>query len=164
MTLRFEYAVQSDSVDRMLAAWQSALGDHTEAFEQIAEDFRESVARQFSTEGRAEGTPWLPRKRAGAVRLPRAQPRGEPPLLIHSGTLLRSLTVPGAPGSVEELAERSLLLGTRVPYARYHQEGTRHLPARPIIVLSGARAATWVEIVRRNLEEKVLLFGPKELQ
>lgn len=154
----------------MFAAWQAALGDQTEALARIAEDFRESVARQFATEGRADDTPWPPRAPRGTgvspvnarnMRVPR--PHG-PPLLVRTGALFRSLTVPGAPGNVEEMDDRSLLLGTRVPYAGHHQTGTQHLPARPMIVLTGARFARWSEIVRRHLEEKALWLGPRQLR
>jgi len=156
--IEFGYAINSDAVVGMLAAFQESLADQSPALARIADDFREMIARQFASEGRAEGTPWAPlapatlrRRRGGGI-------------LFSTGALLRSLQEPGAPGHVEELEAHSLALGTRLPYAQYHQSGTRRgLPARPLIVLSQARSERWVEIVRQHIGEKTLLLGEKEL-
>jgi hypothetical protein len=116
------------------------------------------MARQFASEGRAEGTPW-PELSPATLRRQRART----PILYKTGALLRSLGEPGAAGHVEELEGYSLTLGSRLPYALYHQTGTRRLPARPIIVLSGARSERWTEIVRQQIAEKTLLLGPLQL-
>ncbi len=58
---------------------------------------------------------------------------------------------------------RSLTLGSRLPYAMFHQLGTRFMPARPIIVLSDERSQRWTEIVRRAIEGKSALLGTKDL-
>jgi phage gpG-like protein len=156
--ISFTYAVNPESVERMLAAFQDALADNTPALAQIADDFREMMARQFASQGSAEGTPWAPLAPSTLRRR-----RASPSILYATGALLRSLTEPGAAGHVEALEDQSLTLGSGLPYALYHQTGTRRLPARPLIVLSGTRAERWTEIVRRGLEEKTLLLGAKEL-
>jgi phage gpG-like protein len=120
------------------------------------------MAQQFATEGRAEGTPWAPRAGAGLAPRSKRAMRASP-LLVRTGTLRDSLIGPTAPGHVEELEAQSLTLGSRVPYALFHQLGTRHMPARPLIVLSGERTERWVEILRSAIEENAALLGPKEL-
>ena len=156
--IEFTYALNSEPVENALAAFQESLAEQSPALTRLADDFREMMAQQFATEGRAEGTPWaelapstLRRRRAGTS------------ILYETGALFRSLAERGAAGHVEELEGYSLTLGSRLPYARYHQTGTRRLPVRPLIVLSGARAERWIEIVRRGIEEKALLFGAKDL-
>jgi len=169
--ITFAYADNSETVTKSLANFAAAISDQGEALREIADDFREMMAERFASEGRAEGTPWAERKsrsRVGAVRPstgsgPRAKPRGEPPLLIRTGALRDSLTRRGAAGSFEELDETTLALGSRMPYAIFHQLGTRHMPARPLIVLTEARAAKWTEVVRGAIERRTTLLGLKEL-
>jgi phage gpG-like protein len=58
---------------------------------------------------------------------------------------------------------QTLSVGSRLPYAIFHQLGTRRMPARPLIVLSDTRSARWSEFVRNAIEEKTALLGAKEL-
>lgn len=166
--IQFTYDINSDHVERVLSHFQDALADNAPALREIADDFREMVAKQFASAGRAEGTPWAPRRRGGPrgrpgqARLPDGQAQGLP-LLVRTGALRDSLTTSGAAGSVEELDGGLLTLGARVPYALFHQLGTRHMQARPLIVLSDARSQRWTEIVRRTIEDKTVLLGAKEL-
>ena len=180
--IQFSYDINSDQVERTLAGFQDALADNAPALREIADDFREMVAQQFASEGRAGGTPWPPRhhpsvpsslRRGTAPPLfPSSLRRGSAkrggvkgntsPLLVRTGALRDSLIGLGA-AHVEEMDERSLTLGSRLPYAIFHQLGTRHMPARPIIVLSEARSNKWTEIVRRAIEDKAVLLGSKEL-
>jgi hypothetical protein len=44
------------------------------------------------------------------------------PILVDSGELMFSLTDQGDPNAISEIAGRQLVLGTRVPYAKYHQQ------------------------------------------
>jgi phage gpG-like protein len=156
--IEFTYALNPESVEKALAGFQESLADQAPALARVADDFREMMARQFASEGRAEGTPW-PELSPATLRRRRART----PILYKTGALLRSLGEPGAAGHVEELEGYSLTLGSRLPYALYHQTGTRRLPARPIIVLSGARSERWTEIVRQQIAEKALLLGPMQL-
>jgi len=163
--IQFTYSANSESVSRALAALQAALGENAPALREIAEDFREMVAQQFASEGRAEQTPWPPRKLAGgAARARSARPRpADGPLLVRSGALRASLIGPSAPEHLEEADQRTLTLGSRLPYAMFHQTGTRRLPARPLLVLSDERARRWTGIVRGALEEKTRALGAREL-
>jgi phage gpG-like protein len=170
--IKFTYDLNSEPVEKALAAFQESLVENAGALARIADDFREMVAEQFATEGRAAGTPW-------AELAPSTARRRRPgsTILYSTGALLRSLGEPGAADHREELEEQSLVLGSRLPYALYHQTGTgrgfgqsrlspgagRGMPMRPLIVLTGERAERWVEIVRRQLNEKTLLLGARQL-
>jgi len=157
--ITFTYADNSEDVTKSLAAFQDVLADQAPALREIADDFREMLAQQFASEGRAQGTPW-----AGRVgpTLASARPGQAPALLVRTGALRDSLISPGS-GHVEEMDGRSLTLGTRLPYAMFHQLGTRHMPARPIIVLSEERSQRWAEVVRTAIEDKTVLLGKQEL-
>lgn len=57
------------------------------------------------------------------------------PLLKLTGAALRSITVPGAEGSVCIVGKRELTLGSSVPYLIYHQSSAPRskMPYRPVI-------------------------------
>jgi hypothetical protein len=57
------------------------------------------------------------------------------PLLKYTGRLLRSITVPGAEDAVMIVGPKSLVLGTSVDYAIYHQSAAprKKMPYRPMI-------------------------------
>jgi phage gpG-like protein len=156
--IQFTYAVNSEPVENALATFEEALAEQSPELMSIADDFREMIAQQFASEGLAEGTPW-----AALAPSTLRHRRASTSILYQTGALLRSLTEPGAAGHVEELEGYSITLGSQLPYASYHQNGTRRMPARPIIVLSGTRAERWTEIVRQEIEQKALLLGAKEL-
>jgi phage gpG-like protein len=164
--IAFTYTDNSEAVDKALANFQASLADETPALQAIADDFRALIARQFATEGRAEGTPWPPRKRSrvgAGLAPPSKRATQASPLLVRTGALRDSLIGPSALGHVEELEAQSLTLGSRLPYALFHQLGTRRMAARPLIVLSGERTERWVEIVRGGVEEKFVLLTAREL-
>lgn len=57
-------------------------------------------------------------------------------ILEREGTLRESLRWTGqgvGPGGVFEALQREVRFGTTVPYAVYHQRGTRSMPARPFL-------------------------------
>ena len=58
---------------------------------------------------------------------------GPHPLLILTGDLLRSVTETGATGSVQQISDREMTLGTSLFYAGWQQRGTDKIPARPFL-------------------------------
>jgi hypothetical protein len=102
----------------------------------IANLLEQHVGAQFTTQGQQGGTPWRalrPRtvkaraRRWGYYRRPPAPGVGAAfPVLVWSGRMRGSFRR-GSPFHVRVITLRSLLWGTRVPYARYHQ------PVRPMI-------------------------------
>ena len=163
--ITFAYADNSEAVTKSLGEFQGAITNQQPGLAQIADDFRELIARQFASEGRTAGTMWAARKSS----LVGAAPRGRPgqghslPLLVRTGALRDSLTQPVAAGHVEESDRQTLSIGSRLPYALFHQTGTRRMPARPIIVLRDERTAKWAEFVRAAIEEKTPLLAAKQM-
>lgn len=169
----FTFSISTQPVEQALAAFQGALRDARPALQEIADDFREMIAAQFASEGRAGGTPWAPLAPSTLRRRGSASP-----ILFDSGALFRSLHDAGAPGHVEEIEDQALVLGSRLPYALFHQTGAgwglgqdqsprsrrgRGLPRRPIVVLSPDRQNIWTEIVQQYLEERAPLLQSREL-
>ncbi len=157
--MTFEGSVNSENVDRALSNFQDSLADNSDSLAAVADDLRQMMAEQFATEGAAGGTPWAPL----ATSTLRKSRRTRSGILNLTGALLGSLTDPGAPGHVEQIDSAQLLFGSGLPYAGFHQTGTRRMPARPIVVLTGDATARWLEIVRNSIEGKVALLGTWEL-
>jgi phage gpG-like protein len=86
-----------------------------------------NFAGGHSPEGAAWATLRHPSRRRGG---PSAKP------LRDTGILMGSMTSNG-PGHVDQRTPSSLTWGTNVSYAGYHQWGTRHIPARPFLGLTG---------------------------
>jgi len=154
--------INSDSVDEALDSIQSSLADASPALKLIADDFREMIAEQFATEGAASGTPWSPL----APSTLRSSRLGGG-ILDSTGALLASLTDPDSADHIEEMDGQSLTIGSSLPYALFHQTGAgrgfgqtaipsgrglgRGLPMRPIILLTGERTLSWVDMLRESL-------------
>lgn len=118
--MTFEGSVNSADLERALDNFQASLADNSEALAAVADDLRQMIAEQFASEGAAGGTPWAPL----APSTLRHSGRARGGILCVTGALRGSLTDPGSPGHVEQLDEQSLLFGSDLPYAIYHQTGT----------------------------------------
>lgn len=153
----FQVSINSDALDRSLADFQASLADESAALAAIADDLREMFARQFATEGAAGGTPWAP---LAASTLRKRRGGG---ILVETGALRGSLVDEGAPGHVEESDGLQLLFGTDLPYAVFHQTGTRRMPARPILAIPDDRAKAWLGVIQSQFESEAPLLGKREL-
>lgn len=97
-------------------------------FEAIADSFARSQEDNFSSSGAVHGgwAPLSPRYAAWkSARYPGA------PILTLTGQLRASMT--SRPFGVEIIDSRRMVVGTAVPYAKYHQQGTSKMPQRKII-------------------------------
>lgn len=82
-----------------------------------------------------DGAPWLPLKRPRSRRRDKRAKggTGQKPLR-DTGLLMASVQGrAGVRGSVKVMGRLSVEQGTSLPYAGYHQFGTRHIPARPFL-------------------------------
>lgn len=133
---------------RRIAGMRERALDLTPAWDIVANWFAEQERVQFATEGARWGQPWAPLKPATIAE---KQRRGYPlSILVRTGELERSLSIRSL--SIERLYPQRMTLGTRVPYAHFHQDGTSRMPARnlldaDVIAAEGAissAVATWI--------------------
>jgi len=123
-------------LDRGIARFADGVTDYREIWPSVAEEFYADEKDQFATQGAAGGEAWAPLSPAYAgwkeIKYP-----GQP-ILQRTGDLYRSLTSKGDPNSVFVAARKALTLGSRLPYAIYHQSiaPRKVLPRRPEIQLS----------------------------
>jgi phage gpG-like protein len=125
------------------------IDDLTPAFERMIPALQDYIARRIHTGGTLHNlppfAPLSPRyARYKAKRYPNA------PILVRTGRLFRSLTT-NTDDTIADIQPDHLTFGTRVPYALYHQLGTRKMPARPPIKLSKPIQTQLLTILRNYL-------------
>lgn len=91
--------------------------------ERFAPFFYYTIQQDFVLEGGASGTSWAALSPAYAA-WKRKQFPGKG-ILVRSGALKASLASKDAAGAIFRATPTDLEVGTSVPYARYHQYGTR---------------------------------------
>lgn len=113
----------------LLTRFQARVQDAEPAFQKMADHFANMNREQFGTQGRRYGSGWSPLSpKYGAWK---AKVRPGKPILEFDGLLRESLTQ--RPFGVDEVTGKGMVVGTGVPYARYHQNGTENMPARELL-------------------------------
>lgn len=136
-------------LDRNLARFQAHIADVQPALELIASAFAHAEQEQFDTEGQKASGGWKALSPAYAAWKEVAYPNRK--ILERTGDLEKSLTQ--RPFGVEAITATTMEVGTRVPYAIYHQMGGGKLPKRPPVALNEATRREIVQILQRWLVE-----------
>lgn len=146
---RFQMNIAGEvQLDRGIARFADGVSDLRPIWPVIADEFYADERDQFATQGAAGGEAWAPLSPEYAGWKEMHYP-GQP-ILQRTGDLMRSLTSASDANAVNVQSRKGLTLGTRVPYAIYHQSiaPRRVLPRRPEIQLS----AEFKKTVMRQLQ------------
>jgi phage gpG-like protein len=116
-------------------------------------EYLQSVERsQFDSEGRTGSGGWAPLKpRTVATKAARGL---DPRILRATNRLRKSLTNKTSPDAIFEFDADSMFFGTRVPYAAFHQTGTRRMPARKPVELSERSRRKVVKIIQAVIMDR----------
>lgn len=128
------------------------------AWEVLTSRFAALEARQFASEGRA-GSPagWAPLSPRYAAWKARHYPGKT--ILRRTDELYNSLTQ--RPLDIEVLEPSFMLIGSSVPYGRFHQQGDG-LPRRRPVEFPELERRQWVKVVQRYLVTgAVPMVGPR---
>lgn len=132
ITFRVSGSADVDEFIKDLNGVAARSTDLSPALEAIGHYLMGSINRNFERGGR-------PNKWAGlapsTIKDRARHGYGPTPILVRSGLLKNSLTVPGAPKQIFRVGPRSLKFGTRVKYYPYHQYGTDTIPQRIMVTL-----------------------------
>ena len=117
----------------------------------IRDDFLDEVGESFSSRGRSTGTQWAPLSPVYAAWKNSAYPGR--PLLVLTGRMRESFDSNSRDliYNRKQKNYKMLTLGTRVPYAGYHQSGTSKMPRRPLFVVSKEIGKRWGEYLSADL-------------
>lgn len=118
-----------DAVRRRLQEMRERAEDLSPAWEELLDWWAHTNVEQFHSRGARWRTPWPP-----LAASTRAQKRREGFLadpLVRTTRLRGELT--GRPLGVEHIRASEVDAGTDIPYARFHQGGTRRMPPRRLV-------------------------------
>ena len=142
--MRIEVSINSQKIDKKLRKMAKSLDDMREYYETVAlPRIIEHLKDIFRTG--ADGT-WAKR----LDNLPHK-------LLRKSGRLYRSYTSRASPDNITVIKKRVFEFGSSVPYAKYHEEGTRRMQAREITGFVKKRqllSRSYVRSLNKYIKEK----------
>lgn len=142
-------------LDRELLRTTERVDDLRPAYRHIARDLRRWEHQLFMTRGRSGGEPWpalLPQTVASKRRSRRPHVRANAErVLIASGRLHDSLTDAGDSEHIEDIDRTTFRFGTRVPYGRFHQRGTRRMRQRRVLALTERQRRDVIRTVQKWL-------------
>jgi phage gpG-like protein len=104
--------------DNLMAAWEVLL-----------DWFANQNRVQFGSRGERWRTPWAELKPRTVIQKRREGFTGD--ILVANTNLLRSMS--DRPLAFERITAHEVEAGTNVSYAKYHQYGTKYMPARPLV-------------------------------
>lgn len=131
------FSVTVDGIETLQRGFNrlEKLDDWRSVWPNVIQEFHLIEAEQFDSEGAAGSGKWTPLK-AVYAEFKEAHFPGKP-ILQATSDLRDSLVDSEAFGAITRISEQELVLGTSVPYAIFHQRGTRRgLPQRKVISLS----------------------------
>lgn len=142
------YTLNADSLSR-LKSWK--IQNFRAVFQQFGMSFRQGMAAIFAnTGGRVsaskvvDGVTWAPLTPEYKHWKANIVPFGT---LVFDGTLADSFRKKGAPGNIEKISDFKASYGSSNRLAKWHQGGTKSIPARQIIYPSRARNKAFKQIM-----------------
>lgn len=145
------YNVDNDKkFDKALKKATKEVEDLSFAMGEISRDIFKNTKKNFILKGSGK-YPSLSAEYAERKR----KRRPGAPILVYDGNLRDSVTVPGDNNSILDIGKTSLVQGTKVPYSRFIQEGTRKMPARKYLFIDDAQALRFERILGDYVASKL---------
>ncbi|MCA1571704.1 MAG: phage virion morphogenesis protein [Chloroflexi bacterium] len=150
MSLTFEVSVHGEKlVSRRILRLEHQALHAKPAFEAIGESLLRRERKLFATEGASGGQAWAPL--AAATIRAKAGKGQDPRILRATGALHSSLTDRTDSRNLFDADDDGIVFGSRLPYARYHQHGTRRMPQRRPLQLKEQQKRDVLRILQRFL-------------
>jgi len=152
MPVRLNISLAGDvQIDRELLRMRNAVVDARPAFEKIALMISQFTVKHFASEGgggaggRWSSGHWAPL--SPPYRAWKAEHFPGQPILVRTGALRRDLT--NSPMGVQTITSDTMTVGTDIPYAAFHQQGTPRMPRRRVLDLDTATRTEMVKVLQR---------------
>ena len=120
-------------LDVRLTGLEGAMQDLTPVYQKdVHQIFMDMEKRHFATEGAHAGVQFVPLN-PGYAAWKAKQLEGSRPILQFTTRMYASLAFEGSSDHVVRVGPSFAEYGTRVPWARHHQFGTKKMPKRLVI-------------------------------
>jgi len=129
--MEFRFEIDGDQlISRRLERFAGRSVDARPAFGAMADTLRGYEKRLFDSEGGSSGAPWSPL--ADSTRKAKTNAGQDPRILHATLALRRSLADKRDPEHEEIVTPTTLVFGSKLPYARFHQKGEGVPRRRPL--------------------------------
>ncbi len=142
-----QYPSLGQLIDVVLQATEDAVdGPYTQALDESIRIIQDWEREMYLGQHGPNGAAWAPLSPVTIAR------KEHSAILVDTGRMFESLTTPnGTEDTVWITGPTWLTFGTEVPYAHFHQTGTKRMPARPHV---GVNEAT-VTLIGQRLADAV---------
>lgn len=148
--VNFSFSVVGvNQLSRSLGVMADHISDLRPAWKEIRKNFYENERKQFRTQGGHASGGWKRLSPSYAAQKAKRYPGRT--ILVRTGTLEKALTHPAHTGSIWIPRKTSVSMGTSLPYAKYHQVGTRRMPSRPPVELTAEQKTQWPKIIHEYI-------------
>ena len=113
--------------------------------------YMDHTEKVWQTKGGVIGVPWPPLA-TSTVRQKQRNPRWHGrSILMRSLRLARSFLSATSRDHATKKTHQKVEFWTRVPYAKYHQTGTKRMPARPLYLMTEQFGGDYNTVMRQSL-------------
>jgi phage gpG-like protein len=130
------------------------VGDLRFAMGEISRDVFKTTRQNFILGGAGKYEPLSKKYSAFKQRV-----NAGAPILVFSGSLRDSVTGTGNSDTIRNIGKQSLIQGTKVPYAKFVQEGTSKMPLRKFLFIDDAQTIRFERIIADYVESKLEVLG-----
>lgn len=159
------YTLEDKEFRQTIKEASEKVSDLRVPFSIIRREFFRGNKAIFNLKGPGKYEDYKNTKGGKAYRLLKRRLLGsEYPLLKLTGTLEASLTNQKDQNAVDRVSKLELTMGTKVPYAVYHQTGTKKMAKRPVLLIGPEQVAPpslskrrdlWIQTIK-NYVDKIM--------
>jgi phage gpG-like protein len=121
---------------------------------EISRDIFKNTKKNFILKGNGQYPALSPKYKAFKMKK-----RPSAPILVFDGDLRNSVTGTGNQDTILNIGKQSLVQGTKVPYAKFVQEGTEFMPARKYLFIDNAQIIRFKRILQDYVTAKLEVVG-----
>lgn len=149
------YEVDNDKTfKKALSDAIKGVSDLRFAMGEISRDIFKNTKKNFILKGNGKYPPLSTKYKAWKQKKAPSSP-----ILVLTGKLRDSVTASGNQDSIINIGKQSLVQGTKVPYAKYVQEGTEKMPERKFLFIDNAQTIRLERILSNYVTSKIEVVG-----
>lgn len=149
------YKVDNDrAFRRNLDKAIKTVGDLRFVMGEISRDIFKTTKQNFILKGSGKYPPLSPKYAAFKKKI-----KPNAPILVFSQDLMKSVTGTGSKNTIRKIGKQSLVQGTKLPYAKYVQEGTRKMPFRKFLFINDAQTIRFERIMADYVASRLEVLG-----